>query len=83
MGATPGVVDRTLAMQGQCLFYLLACLVELAQLEPPPESAVPTETVDRGFLRVLPHIHGTDGAFAARLREAVRMRIAQLNDCPV
>jgi hypothetical protein len=31
-GAAPGVVDRTLAMQGQCLFCLLACLVELAKL---------------------------------------------------
>jgi hypothetical protein len=26
------VVDRTPAMQGQCLFCLLACLVELAKL---------------------------------------------------
>jgi hypothetical protein len=32
MGATPGVVDRTLAIQGQCLFCLLACLVEVAKL---------------------------------------------------
>ena len=32
MGATPGVVDRTLAIQGQCLFCLLACLVEMAKL---------------------------------------------------
>jgi 16S rRNA (cytosine967-C5)-methyltransferase len=40
------------------------------ELEPPPESAVPPETIDRGFLRVLPQIHGTDGAFAARLRRS-------------
>ena len=32
MGAAPGVVDRTLTMQGQCLFRLLACLIELAEL---------------------------------------------------
>jgi hypothetical protein len=32
MGAAPGVVDRTLTIQGQCLFRLLACLIELAEL---------------------------------------------------
>jgi 16S rRNA (cytosine967-C5)-methyltransferase len=37
-------------------------------LEPPPEGAVPPEVLDAGRLRVLPHKHGTDGAFAARLR---------------
>ena len=37
-------------------------------LEPPPEGAVPPDTVDAGFLRILPHTHGADGAFAARLR---------------
>ncbi|HYN83393.1 MAG TPA: transcription antitermination factor NusB [Gemmatimonadaceae bacterium] len=38
------------------------------RLEPPPAGAVPAETLDGGYLRVLPHLHGTDGAFAARLR---------------
>ena len=38
------------------------------QLEPPPEGAVPAEVIDDGKLRVLPQRHGTDGAFAARLR---------------
>lgn len=38
------------------------------RLEPPPAGAVPPETLDGGYLRVLPHMHGTDGAFAARLR---------------
>ncbi len=38
------------------------------RLEPPPAGAVPSTTLDQGFLRVLPHAHGTDGAFAARLR---------------
>jgi len=38
------------------------------RLEPPPAGAVPSETLDGGYLRVLPHLHGTDGAFAARLR---------------
>jgi 16S rRNA (cytosine967-C5)-methyltransferase len=37
-------------------------------LEPPPEGAVAPELLDGGRLRVLPHRHGTDGAFAARLR---------------
>lgn len=37
-------------------------------LEPPPEGTVPAAVIDGGMLRVLPHRHGTDGAFAARLR---------------
>lgn len=37
-------------------------------LEGPPSSAVPDEVLDQGRLRVLPQRHGTDGAFAARLR---------------
>ena len=53
-------------------------------VEPPPPPAssadassadassaggVPPECLDeQGFLRMLPHVHGTDGAFAARLR---------------
>ncbi|MFL5578691.1 MAG: RsmB/NOP family class I SAM-dependent RNA methyltransferase [Gemmatimonadaceae bacterium] len=39
-------------------------------LEPPPDGAVPESVVDAGRLRVLPQRHGTDGAFAARLRRA-------------
>lgn len=39
-------------------------------LEPPPEGAVPASTLDAGRLRVLPQKHGTDGAFAARLRRS-------------
>lgn len=39
-------------------------------LEPPPPSTVPDSVIDRGLLRVLPQRHGTDGAFAARLRRA-------------
>ena len=38
------------------------------QMEPPPAGAVPDVTLDNGRLRVLPQRHGTDGAFAARLR---------------
>jgi 16S rRNA (cytosine967-C5)-methyltransferase len=38
------------------------------RLDPPPDGAVPAAVVDDGLLRVLPHRHGTDGAFAARLR---------------
>ncbi|KAL4519360.1 hypothetical protein Ndes2526A_g00448 [Nannochloris sp. 'desiccata'] len=40
-------------------------------VEPPPESAcVPSECLsEQGMLRMLPHVHGTDGAFAARLRK--------------
>ena len=38
------------------------------KLDPPPEGAVPATVLDDGLLRVLPQRHGTDGAFAARLR---------------
>jgi 16S rRNA (cytosine967-C5)-methyltransferase len=38
------------------------------QLEPPASGAVPASVLDAGRLRVLPHRHGVDGAFAARLR---------------
>jgi 16S rRNA (cytosine967-C5)-methyltransferase len=41
------------------------------RLDPPPEGAVPAAALDKGLLRVLPQRHGTDGAFAARLRRAV------------
>ncbi|MGH7677703.1 MAG: 16S rRNA (cytosine(967)-C(5))-methyltransferase RsmB [Gemmatimonadaceae bacterium] len=40
------------------------------RLEPPGEGAVPATVLDAGRLRVLPQRHGTDGAFAARLRRA-------------
>ena len=41
-------------------------------LEPPPEGSVAPELLDGGWLRVLPQRHGTDGAFAARLRRLAR-----------
>jgi len=37
-------------------------------VEPPPEGSVSPDLLDAGRLRVLPHRHETDGAFAARLR---------------
>jgi 16S rRNA (cytosine967-C5)-methyltransferase len=37
-------------------------------LEPPPAGTVPETVLDNGRLRVLPQLHGVDGAFAARLR---------------
>lgn len=37
-------------------------------LEPPPAGVVPETVLDNGRLRVLPQLHGTDGAFAVRLR---------------
>jgi len=40
------------------------------RLEPPPEGSVPAAVLDAGRLRVLPQRHGTDGAFAARLRRS-------------
>jgi len=40
------------------------------QLEPPPVGHVPNAVVDNGMLRVLPHRHGADGSFAARMRRA-------------
>jgi 16S rRNA (cytosine967-C5)-methyltransferase len=39
-------------------------------LEPPPPATVPESVLDGGRLRVLPQRHGTDGAFAVRLRRA-------------
>jgi 16S rRNA (cytosine967-C5)-methyltransferase len=39
-------------------------------LEPPADGVVPATVLDAGRLRVLPQRHGTDGAFAARLRRA-------------
>jgi 16S rRNA (cytosine967-C5)-methyltransferase len=39
-------------------------------LEPPPEGTVPTAVLDAGRLRVTPQRHGTDGAFAARMRRS-------------
>lgn len=38
------------------------------RLDPPADGAVPATVFDAGRLRVLPQRHGTDGAFAARLR---------------
>ncbi len=38
--------------------------------EAPPEGAVPAAALDGERLRVLPHAHGVDGAFAVRLRRA-------------
>jgi 16S rRNA (cytosine967-C5)-methyltransferase len=38
------------------------------RIDPPPEGVVPSAVLDGGRLRVLPQQHGTDGAFAARLR---------------
>lgn len=38
------------------------------RLDPPPEGVVPVAVLDEGRLRVLPQVHGTDGAFAVRLR---------------
>lgn len=38
------------------------------EIDSPPET-VPDEVItDDGFLLTLPHVHGVDGAFAARLR---------------
>jgi 16S rRNA (cytosine967-C5)-methyltransferase len=38
------------------------------RLDAPGDGAVPAAVLDAGRLRVLPQRHGTDGAFAARLR---------------
>jgi 16S rRNA (cytosine967-C5)-methyltransferase len=41
------------------------------QLEAVPTGLLPAECVGQdGCMRMLPHVHGTDGAFAARLRRA-------------
>ena len=34
----------------------------------PAERFLPTEVVSDGFMRTFPHVHKSDGAFAARLR---------------
>ena len=39
-------------------------------IDPPPPATVPASVIDGGRLRVTPQRHGTDGAFAARLRRA-------------
>ena len=39
------------------------------QLEGPPAGTVPAEGLDGAYLRVLPQVTGSDGAFAARLRK--------------
>ncbi|HVX42209.1 MAG TPA: 16S rRNA (cytosine(967)-C(5))-methyltransferase RsmB [Gemmatimonadaceae bacterium] len=38
------------------------------RIDPPPDGVVSAAVLDQGLLRVLPQRHGTDGAFAARLR---------------
>jgi 16S rRNA (cytosine967-C5)-methyltransferase len=40
------------------------------RIDPPPEGAIPAAVLNNGRLRVLPQHHGTDGAFAARLRRS-------------
>ncbi|HYW30700.1 MAG TPA: 16S rRNA (cytosine(967)-C(5))-methyltransferase RsmB [Gemmatimonas sp.] len=39
-------------------------------IDPPPAGSVPESVLDNGRLRVLPQQHGTDGAFAVRMRRA-------------
>jgi 16S rRNA (cytosine967-C5)-methyltransferase len=41
------------------------------RLEAPPVGVVPDSALDGPLLRVLPQRHGTDGAFAARLRRPI------------
>ncbi len=50
--------------------FLASDLGSKFSVEPPPASAsIPGECLsEQGMLRMLPHVHGTDGAFAARLR---------------
>ena len=54
-----GIVDAFLAEAGDAW-----------AVEPPPAGAVPEAALDGDRLRVLPQAHGTDGAFAVRLRRA-------------
>jgi len=40
--------------------------------EPSPAGLLPAEVLNQsGFLATLPHLHGIDGAFGARLRRGV------------
>jgi 16S rRNA (cytosine967-C5)-methyltransferase len=45
------------------------------KLEPPPAGVIPETALDAGRLRVLPQRHGTDGAFAARLRRPLTLSL--------
>jgi len=54
-----GVVDEILARRGDLAL----------EAAPAPATAAGALTDARGFFRMLPHRHGTDGAFAARLRK--------------
>lgn len=43
------------------------------QIEAAPPGSLPPEVVNNeGFLATLPHVHGIDGAFGARLRKIGR-----------
>ncbi len=45
------------------------------ELEPPREGEVPEEVrTPEGYMQTLPHVHGVDGAFAARLRKKAQAR---------
>ena len=48
------------------------------QVEPPPNGALPPDvlTEDGRCLQTLPHVHGTDGAFGARLRRGGVRKVA-------
>ena len=49
----------------------LASHPEFAVEAPPPEAGIPPQCLSpEGHLLMLPHVHGTDGAFAVRLRRS-------------
>lgn len=49
----------------------LAAHPEFSVEAPPPEAGIPPQCISpEGHLVMLPHVHGTDGAFAVRLRRA-------------
>ena len=49
----------------------LASHPDFAVEPPPPEAGIPSQCISpEGYLLMLPHVHGTDGAFAVRLRRS-------------
>lgn len=69
------LVYSTCSIEGEENGALVAAFLErhpeFSVEAPGPESGIPEECLGPdGTLRMLPHVHGTDGAFAARLRKA-------------
>lgn len=57
---------------GERVAAFLAAHPDFAPEPPPAAAGIPPECLTpEGYLQMLPHVHDTDGAFAARLRRRV------------